>query len=110
MLVRGHDVQRVGMAFWPRRPWRSFLAYLLAPLHGLLDKANRAAYAVCHRIAERSFTFAGRPLPLCARCSGTYLGAVAGLIVIAAHGSAVRRGRLLADPSHARNFPAGLGS
>jgi uncharacterized membrane protein len=30
--------------------------------------------------------FAGRPLPLCARCSGTYLGAVAGLIVLAACG------------------------
>ncbi len=62
------------------------LVYLLAPPHNLLDKADRAAYAVCHRIAARSFLFAGRPLPLCARCSGTYLGAVAGLIVIAARG------------------------
>jgi uncharacterized membrane protein len=62
------------------------LLYLLAPPHGLLDKADHAAYAVCHRIPERSFVLAGRPLPLCARCSGTYLAAAAGLIVLAALG------------------------
>ena len=62
------------------------LFYLLAPPHSLLDKADRAAYAVCHRIPARSFAFAGRPLPLCARCNGTYLGAVAGLIALTACG------------------------
>jgi len=62
------------------------LLYVLAPPHSVLDRADRAAYAVCHRIAARSFEFAGRPLPLCARCSGTYLGAVAGLVVITARG------------------------
>ena len=62
------------------------LFYLLAPPHSLLDKADRAAYAVCHRIPARSFAYAGRPLPLCARCSGTYLGAVAGLIALTACG------------------------
>jgi uncharacterized membrane protein len=62
------------------------LGILFAPPHGLLDKADHAAFAVCHRISERSFTFAGRPLPLCARCSGTYLGALAGLLVLAARG------------------------
>ena len=30
---------------------------------GLLDKADHAAYAVCHRIPERTFVIAGRPLP-----------------------------------------------
>jgi len=89
-----------------RARWDGFLAaaalaiilvYLLAPPHSLLDKADRAAYAVCHRIAARSFTFAGRPLPLCARCSGTYLGAVAGLIVIAARGR--RRAARLPTPA-----------
>ena len=71
------------------------LAYLVAPPHGLPDKADHAAYAVCHRIPERSFLFAGRPLPLCARCSGTYLAAAASLIVLVARG----RGR-------ASRFPA----
>jgi uncharacterized membrane protein len=53
---------------------------------GALDKADHAAYAVCHRIAERSYIFGDRPLPLCARCSGTYLGAMAGFIVLALRG------------------------
>jgi uncharacterized membrane protein len=61
------------------------LALLLAP-HGLLDLSDRAAFAVCHRIPDRGFTFAGRPLPLCARCSGMYLGAVAAAGVLAARG------------------------
>lgn len=61
-------------------------ALALAPPHNLLDKADHAAFAVCHRIPERSFSFAGRPLPLCARCSGTYLGALTGLLVLVARG------------------------
>jgi len=31
---------------------------------------------VCHQIPERSFEFGGRALPLCARCTGTFLGAL----------------------------------
>jgi uncharacterized membrane protein len=62
------------------------LFVLFASPHGILDKADRAAFAVCHRIPERTFTIAGRPLPLCARCSGTYLGALAGLAVLLARG------------------------
>lgn len=40
----------------------------------LLQGADYAGYAICHRITERSFTVAGRQLPLCARCTGIYLG------------------------------------
>ncbi len=89
-----------------RGRWDGFLAvaalaillfYLVAPPHGLLDKADQAAYAVCHRIPARSFAFAGRPLPLCARCSGTYLGAVAGLIALTACGR--RRAARLPAPA-----------
>jgi uncharacterized membrane protein len=69
---------------------------ILAP-HGLLDKADRAAYAVCHRIADRSFIIAGRQLPLCARCSGLYLGAGAALLTLAALGRS-RAGRFPARP------------
>lgn len=46
---------------------------------GLLGKADAIGYAVCHRIDLRSFHIAGRQLPLCARCSGMYLGAMLGL-------------------------------
>ena len=47
---------------------------------GILGAADSLGYAVCHRLDERSFHFAnGVELPLCARCSGMYLGAVVGL-------------------------------
>jgi uncharacterized membrane protein len=47
---------------------------------GLLGKADGIGYAVCHRISERSFHIGDRQLPLCARCSGMYLGAMIGLV------------------------------
>lgn len=48
---------------------------------GLLGKADAIGYAVCHRIDSRSFHFGSRQLPLCARCSGMYLGAFAAIII-----------------------------
>jgi uncharacterized membrane protein len=47
---------------------------------GLMGKADAVGYAVCHRIEARSFMFGERQLPLCARCSGMYLGALTGII------------------------------
>ena len=47
---------------------------------GLLGKADAIGYAVCHRISERSFHIGSYQLPLCARCSGMYLGAMTGLV------------------------------
>lgn len=47
---------------------------------GLLGKADAVGYAVCHRITIRSFLIGERQFPLCARCSGMYLGALAGLL------------------------------
>ena len=46
---------------------------------GLLGKADAIGYAVCHRIDVRSFHLGERQVPLCARCSGMYLGAMLGL-------------------------------
>ena len=48
---------------------------------------------VCHQIPERSLHFGGQPLPLCARCTGTFLGALTGLLVLWAIGHG-RRSRL----------------
>ena len=50
------------------------LAWLLATPPGLLGKSDAIAYAVCHRISSHSFYFGDRPISLCARCSGQYLG------------------------------------
>jgi uncharacterized membrane protein len=49
--------------------------------------ADKAAltYGVCHQIPTHTLHLAGRPLPLCARCTGTYLGAfgtLAGLCLL----------------------------
>ncbi|RLC97560.1 MAG: hypothetical protein DRI77_07010 [Chloroflexi bacterium] len=52
--------------------------YVLAPADGLLGRADMVAYAVCHRIASHSFIIGGRQLPLCARCTGTFIGALVG--------------------------------
>jgi uncharacterized membrane protein len=38
--------------------------------------------ALCHRITDRSFTIAGRQFPLCARCTGMYLGVMLTFIVL----------------------------
>lgn len=57
-----------------------FGTWLILTPEGLLGKADAIGYSVCHRIADRSFFIGGRQTPLCARCSGMYLGMLAGLL------------------------------
>ena len=66
--------------------------FFLAP-GGLLDKADHIGYAVCHQIPIRSYFFGTYKLPLCARCSGQYLGALGGMLLLIALGRG-RSGRL----------------
>ncbi len=70
-------------------------AFFIAAPGGVLGKADLVGYAVCHQIAAHSFTMGGRPLPLCARCTGMFVGALVGLF-----GQAVvlRRGRAAQFP------------
>jgi uncharacterized membrane protein len=56
------------------------MVWLLETPGGLLGKADAIGYAVCHRIASRSFFISDREFPLCARCTGMYLGTMLGLI------------------------------
>jgi uncharacterized membrane protein len=42
-----------------------------------LAKTQMVGYAVCHQIVKHTFII-GRPLPLCARCTGTFIGALVG--------------------------------
>jgi uncharacterized membrane protein len=53
--------------------------FIQLPPSTLLGKTDVVGYAICHRIPERSFFLDGRQLPLCARCTGTFLGVVVGL-------------------------------
>lgn len=48
---------------------------------GLLHKVDSIAAAVCHRIPSHSFFIDGHQLPLCQRCSGTFPGALTGLLI-----------------------------
>lgn len=57
------------------------LGWLYFAPPGLLGKADAVGYAVCHRIESRSFLFGERQLPLCARCSGMYLGALVSILL-----------------------------
>jgi uncharacterized membrane protein len=59
------------------------VGWLLNTPPGLMGKADAVGYAVCHRIDARSFHLGDRQLPLCARCSGMYLGAIVGLVYLA---------------------------
>jgi len=52
----------------------------------LLHGADWSGYALCHRITERSFSVNGRQFPLCARCSGMYLGVALVFVAIALAG------------------------
>ncbi|MCD6289636.1 MAG: hypothetical protein J7M34_03965, partial [Anaerolineae bacterium] len=62
---------------WPRSQQLLVLISLLVIVGiialapgNLLDRADRVGYAVCHQILDRRYVIGGRPLPLCARCSG----------------------------------------
>lgn len=58
------------------------LGWLNATPGGLLGKADAVGYAICHRIDARSFHLGNRQMPLCARCSGMYLGFLTGLVFL----------------------------
>ena len=56
--------------------------WLILTPPGGWNKLDAVAYSVCHRIPSHSFSVNGQPLPLCARCSGMYLGAFLSLVVL----------------------------
>ncbi len=56
--------------------------FLLSPPWTVLGKTRLVGYAICHQIPERSFHMAGHQLPLCARCTGIYMGALAGFVLM----------------------------
>jgi len=45
-------------------------------------KMDGAGFAVCHQIHTHSFSIGGHQLPLCARCTGMYLGALVTLLLL----------------------------
>lgn len=49
---------------------------------GLIGKVQAIGYAVCHQIASHTIEIGGKLLPLCARCTGMYLGTLLALLIL----------------------------
>jgi len=58
----------------------------------LLDVITFLLGGVCHQLPEHSYWIGGRPLPLCARCTGTFLGLWLGLFALRSMGRHARTG------------------
>ncbi len=104
-----------GASIWQQTKWRRLLPLGIAAVillvmaiysvtdssylqhNHLLDGADWTSYALCHRITDRSFTINGRQFPLCARCSGMYLG-VALIFTILLGAGRMRRALLPPKP------------
>jgi uncharacterized membrane protein len=56
--------------------------WLVFTPHGLDGKVRAAGYAVCHQLESHTIDFQGRLLPLCARCTGMYLGTLVSLVML----------------------------
>lgn len=52
------------------------------PYDHALTGADWIGAGICHRITSRTFTVYGRQLPLCARCTGIYLGIVLSFLIL----------------------------
>lgn len=56
--------------------------WLLLTPAGLDGKTHAAGFAVCHQLESHSYSIGGKVLPLCARCTGTFLGLFISLIYL----------------------------
>jgi uncharacterized membrane protein len=70
-------------------------AFVLLTPGDVLRKLDYVGAAVCHRRPSHSFEIADRQLPLCQRCTGTFPGAMTGVLV---HWGLWRRRRSLKFP------------
>jgi uncharacterized membrane protein len=65
--------------------WVGGILYVpIAVAGGTISIASALSHAygqVCHQIPERSFHLFGRPLGVCSRCSGIYVGYLLGLLI-----------------------------
>ena len=73
-------LQNILRWFVPVAAALAFAAWMYISPEGALGKLDAVGYAVCHRIDARSFQIDERQLPLCARCTGEFYAAGAGLI------------------------------
>lgn len=63
-----------------------FTAWFINAPAGFMGKADAIGYAICHRLDTHSLHIGDVQFPLCARCTGIYLGVVLGIAVLAGMG------------------------
>lgn len=63
-----------------------FTLWLLGTPLSVWGKADAIGYAICHQIETRTFHAHDHAMPLCARCTGIYLGVLTALGFFAARG------------------------
>jgi uncharacterized membrane protein len=61
------------------------------PVYVLSAAVYEIGSLVCHQLPKRSFYFWGAQLPVCARCTGIYVGAAASALVATRMGEAPQR-------------------
>jgi uncharacterized membrane protein len=79
-------------------PWLASRAHASSPASLLIVGVYAIGSLVCHQLPERSFYLWSAQLPVCARCTGIYVGAVVGAVVSAlarVRSGTVRRQRTL---------------
>ena len=76
--------------------------WLLFTPPGFFGKLDAIAYAVCHRAPSHSFFVHDHQFPLCARCTGMYLGALGSPSV------STQQGRRQEFPSKSVLIPLGV--
>jgi uncharacterized membrane protein len=62
------------------------------------DMVYVAGAVVCHQQPQRSFSLAGQPLPVCARCIGIYASAAIAAVLFISVASVRRRHQWLVSP------------
>lgn len=60
--------------------------WLIATPQGLDGKLHAVGYSVCHQLDEHSYAIGGKVLPLCARCTGTFIGLFLSLVYLCSQG------------------------
>ncbi|MDY0018808.1 MAG: DUF2085 domain-containing protein [Anaerolineae bacterium] len=74
----------------------ALLAFVILTPPPLLRKIDYIGAAVCHRMPTHSFFVDGHQLPVCQRCTGTFTGALTGLLF---HWGILRRRRYQRFPA-----------
>lgn len=66
----------------------SLLTWLVLTPPGVEGKARAIGYSVCHQLEDHTITIGGKFLPLCARCTGTFLGLLVTTSILLSKGKA----------------------